>query len=33
MRNDKENLIVTLSFEFALSIIEFAEELEINENM
>ena len=28
MRNDKENLIVTLSFEFALSIIEFAEELE-----
>jgi len=28
MRNDKENLIVTLSFDFALSIIEFAEELE-----
>ena len=28
MRNDKENLIVTLSFEFALGIIEFAEELE-----
>jgi len=28
MRNDKENLIVTLSFNFALSIIEFAEALE-----
>lgn len=28
MRNDKENLIVTLTFEFALLIIEFAEELE-----
>jgi four helix bundle protein len=28
MRNDKENLIVKLSFEFALEIIEFAELLE-----
>src|ERR1700744_6324298 len=28
MRNDKDNLIVTLTFEFALNIIEFAEELE-----
>ena len=28
MRNDKENLIVNLTFEFALDIIEFAEELE-----
>ena len=28
MRNDKENLIVNLTFEFALEIIEFTEELE-----
>ena len=28
MRNDKENLIVNLTFEFALDIIEFVEELE-----
>lgn len=28
MRNDKENLIVKLTFEFALEIIEFVEELE-----
>ena len=28
MRNDKENIIVKLSFEFALEIIEFAELLE-----
>ncbi len=28
MRDDKENLIVKLSFEFALDIIEFTEELE-----
>jgi four helix bundle protein len=28
MRDDKENLIVKLSFEFALKIIEFSEELE-----
>ena len=28
MRNDKENLIVKLTFEFALDIIEFTEELE-----
>ena len=28
MRNDKENLIVDLTFEFALEIIEFSEELE-----
>jgi four helix bundle protein len=28
MRNDKENVIVKLSFEFALAIIEFAELLE-----
>ena len=28
MRNDKDNLIVNLTFEFALEIIEFAEELE-----
>jgi four helix bundle protein len=28
MRNDKENLIVKLTFEFALDIIEFSEELE-----
>ncbi len=28
MRNDKENLIVNLTFEFALDIIEFTEELE-----
>ena len=28
MRNDKENIIVTKSFEFALQIIEFAELLE-----
>ena len=28
MRNDKENLIVDLTFEFALDIIEFSEELE-----
>ncbi len=30
MRNDKDNLIVNLSFNFALKIIEFAEILEIN---
>ena len=30
MRNDKENLIVKLTFEFALDIIEFSEELEAN---
>jgi four helix bundle protein len=29
MRDDKENLIVKLSFEFALDIIEFSEELEL----
>src|SRR5271165_4260602 len=28
MRNDRENLIVNLTFEFALEIIEFSEELE-----
>jgi len=28
MRNDKENLIVNLTFQFALQIIEFSEELE-----
>jgi four helix bundle protein len=28
MRDDKENLIVTLTFQFALDIIKFAEELE-----
>ena len=28
MRNDKENLIVNLTFQFALNIIEFVEELE-----
>src|ERR1700712_3320279 len=28
MRNDKDNLIVKLTFEFALDIIEFSEELE-----
>lgn len=28
MRNDKDNLIVTLTFEFALEIIAFCEELE-----
>jgi four helix bundle protein len=28
MRNDKDNLIVQLTFEFALDIIEFSEELE-----
>src|ERR1700744_772531 len=28
MRNDKEDLIVNLTFEFALDIIEFSEELE-----
>src|SRR5471030_3341167 len=28
MRNDKDNLIVNLTFEFALEIIEFSEELE-----
>ena len=28
MRNDKENLIVNLTFQFALDIIEFSEELE-----
>jgi four helix bundle protein len=28
MRNDKENLIVNLTFEFALEIIEFSEKLE-----
>lgn len=30
MRNDKENLIVDLSFQFALKIISFSEELEEN---
>lgn len=30
MRNDKENIIVNKSFEFALLIIEFAELLETN---
>jgi four helix bundle protein len=30
MRNDKENIIVKLSFEFALKIIEFSEILEAN---
>lgn len=30
MRDDKENLIVKLTFEFALDIIEFSEELEAN---
>lgn len=30
MRDDRENLIVKLSFEFALDVIEFAEELERN---
>ena len=30
MRDDKENLIVKLTFEFALDIIEFSEELESN---
>lgn len=30
MRDDKENLIVKLTFEFALDIIEFTEELERN---
>jgi len=30
MRDDKENLIVKLTFEFALDIIHFAEELESN---
>ncbi len=28
MRDDKDNLIVNLTFEFALQIIEFSEELE-----
>jgi four helix bundle protein len=28
MRNDRDNLIVNLTFEFALNIIDFAEELE-----
>jgi four helix bundle protein len=28
MRNDKENMIVNLTFEFALDIMDFAEELE-----
>ncbi len=28
MRNDRENLIVNLTFQFALNIIEFSEELE-----
>jgi four helix bundle protein len=28
MRNDKENIIVKLSFEFAIQVIEFAEVLE-----
>lgn len=28
MRNDKENLIVKLTFEFALDIVEFSESLE-----
>jgi four helix bundle protein len=28
LRNDKENLIVNLTFEFALDIVEFSEELE-----
>jgi len=30
MRNDKENLIVKISFEFALQIIEFSELLNDN---
>jgi four helix bundle protein len=30
MRNDKENLIVKLSLEFAVSIVEFSEMLEEN---
>ncbi len=30
MRNDKENLIIQLSFKFALSIIEYSEKLEEN---
>ena len=30
MRNDKENIIVKPTFEFAIKIIEFAEELENN---
>jgi four helix bundle protein len=30
MRNDKQNLIVEVSFQFALDIIEFAEQLEEN---
>lgn len=30
MRNDKENVIVKLSFEFALQIIDFVEKLESN---
>jgi four helix bundle protein len=30
MRNDKDNLIVSLSFEFALTIIEYCELLEAN---
>ena len=29
MRNDRENLIVNLTFQFALQIIEFTEELEV----
>lgn len=29
MRNDKENLIVELTFEFALKIIEFSEEIRL----
>jgi len=28
MRNDRDNLIVNLTFEFALNIMDFAEELE-----
>lgn len=27
MRNDKENIIVTLTFDFSLKIIEFSEEI------
>lgn len=30
MRNDKENIIVTKSFEFALKIVQYCEKLEVN---
>lgn len=33
MRDDKENLIVKLTFEFALDIIVFSEELEAQKSM